>query len=69
MFQTQYYNQKLSKSQMDQIVNNFNIKYTTFETQVELKIKEMIRCFLKDISHFLEHSQKALIEEVYKSSS
>ena len=53
MLQLQYLNTKLQKKHIDQILSNFNIKYTTMKNEIENKINIMIKTFNQDISTFL----------------
>ena len=61
MIQLQYYNGKLKKTQIDNILNNFNIKYTTFKNEIESKVNNLLKLFLNDIKSFIEN-----IEEISK---
>lgn len=58
MLQKQYYESKLNSSQLDRIVSNYNIKYTSFQNEINYKITSLIKSFLKDISSFLENIQE-----------
>ena len=58
MLQKQYYESKLNSSQLDRIVSNYNIKYTSFQNEINFKITSLIKSFLKDISSFLENIQE-----------
>lgn len=59
MLQIQYYNKKLNRSQIDRILNLYNLKYSTIKNEIESKMNDLISGFLKDILAFLEN-----IEEV-----
>ena len=61
MLQLQYYNSKLTKSQIDGILNNFNIKYTTVKNEIDSKLNNLLKLFMDDILSFLEN-----IEEISK---
>ena len=61
MLQLQYFNSKLSKNQIDNILNNFNIKYTTAKNEINAKLNNLVKLFLNDIQPFLEN-----IEEISK---
>jgi hypothetical protein len=61
MLQFQYYNTKLTKKQIDSILNNFNIKYTTVKNEIDSKINNLLKLFMDDILSFLEN-----IEEISK---
>lgn len=62
MLQKQYYTYKLSKTQIDHILANYNIKYTTMKTEIESKLTNMIQVFLKDIFAFLENIEDIATE-------
>ena len=73
MLQKQYYTYKLSKTQIDHILANYNIKYTTMKIEIESKLTNMIQVFLKDIfacksatNKFLD-LQKIIVEAGYTS--
>ena len=55
MIQLQYYNKGLSKAQIEQILKNYNLKYTTITNEINLKITSLIKTVLNDISPFLEN--------------
>ena len=55
MLQLQYLNTKLQKKHIDQILTNYNIKYTTMKNEIENKINLMIKSFNQDISEFLNN--------------
>ena len=61
MIQLQYYNKGLTKAQIDQILNNYNLKYTTLTKEINSKLNSLIKTVLNDISPFLEN-----IEEISK---
>jgi hypothetical protein len=61
MIQLQYYNKGLTKKQIDQILNNYNLKYTTLTKEINSKLNSLIKTVLNDISPFLEN-----IEEISK---
>ena len=63
MLQKQYYTYKLSKTQIDHILANYNIKYTTMKTDIESKLANMIQVFLKDIFAFLENIEEIATEK------
>ena len=63
MLQKQYYTYKLSKTQIDHILANYNIKYTTMKTDIESKLANMIQVFLKDIFAFLENIEEIASEK------
>ena len=51
MIQLQYYNKGLTKTQIEHILNNYNLKYTTITNE----INSIIKTVLNDISPFLEN--------------
>ena len=55
MLQLQYLNTKLQKKHIDQILSNYNIKYTTMKNEIGNKINLMIKSFNQDISEFLNN--------------
>ena len=59
MLQLQYYNSNLKNSQIDKILNNYQLKYTQMKNEIDSKLNIMLKGFLKDILTFLEN-----IEEV-----
>ena len=61
MLQLQYYNAKLTKKHIDNILNNFNIKYTTIKNEIDAKLNSLLKIFMEDILSFLEN-----IEEITK---
>ena len=40
MLQLQYFNSNLTKKQIDRILNNFNIKYTTVKNEIYSKVNK-----------------------------
>ena len=61
MLQQQYFNSKLTKNQIDGIMNNFNIKYTTVKNEIDAKFNNLLKLFLNDIQPFLDN-----LEEISK---
>ena len=61
MLQLQYYNTKLTKTHIDGILNNYNIKYKTEKREIEAKLDNLIKIVMGDILSFLEN-----IEEISK---
>ena len=55
MLQIQYYNKGLSKTQIEQIIKNYNLKYTTLTNEINLKLNSIIKTVLNDITPFLEN--------------
>ena len=58
MLQQQYFNSKLTKNQIDGIMNNFNIKYTTVKNEIDAKLNNLIKIFLNDIQPFLDNLEE-----------
>ena len=63
MLQLQYLNTKLQKKHIEQILSNFNIKYTTMKKEIENKINIMIKTFNQDISVFLNNIEEIADEK------
>ena len=62
MLQLQYLNKKLKKTHIDQILSNYNIKYTTMKNEIDDKINIMIKSFTQDISPYLNNI-KEIVEQ------
>ena len=62
MLQMQFYASKLTKSQIERMLSNYKIKYTTLKTDLDAKINGMIQIFLKDILAFLENIEQIASE-------
>ena len=58
----QYYTNKLTSNQIERVLSNYKIKYTTLKTELDVKINGMIQIFLKDILAFLENIQQIAAE-------
>ena len=58
MLQLQYLNTKLKKTHIEQILSNYNIKYTTMKKEIENKIDIMIKAFNQDISSYLNNMEE-----------
>ena len=58
MLQSQYFSNKLTNTQIERVLNNYRIKYTTLKSEIERKINIMFDLFLKDILTFLEHVEQ-----------
>ena len=65
MLQIQYYNKGLTQTQIEQILNNYNLKYTTISKQINAKLNSLIKTVLDDIFPFLENIQ-VLSKEIKK---
>ena len=63
MLQSQYLNTKLQKKHIEQILANYNIKYTTMKNEIESKINIMIKAFNQDISEFLNNMEEIASEK------
>ena len=63
MLQSQYLNTKLQKKHIEQILSNYNIKYTTMKNEIENKISIMIKTFNQDISEFLNNMEEIASEK------
>ena len=42
MIQVQYYNKGLTKTQIEQILNNYKLKYTTLTNEINSKLNSLI---------------------------
>ena len=62
MLQNQYYNNKLNKNHIEQILTNYNIKYNTMKNEIDSKFNRMIKLFLTDIRAFLENIEDIMNE-------
>ena len=58
MLQNQYYNHKLTKSQIEKILKNYDIKYITMKNEIDAKFNSMIKLFINDIKAFLENIEE-----------
>ena len=58
MLSLQYLNKRLKKNHVEQILTNYNIKYTTMKKEIENKINIMIKTFTDDISAFLNNMEE-----------
>ena len=58
MFQLQYYNSRLKNNHINKILNNYQIKYTQIKNEIESKVNQMIKFFLKDISIYLQNIEE-----------
>ena len=58
MLQSQYFSNGLTNTQIERVLNNYRIKYTTIKSEIERKINIMFDLFLKDILTFLEHVEQ-----------
>ena len=58
MFQLQYYNSSLKNNHINKILNNYQIKYTQIKNEIESKVNQMIKFFLKDISVYLQNIEE-----------
>ena len=59
MLHLQYYNSLLKNKHIGKILNNYKLRYLRTVNEIESKVNEMVKLFLKDILAFLEN-----IEEV-----
>ena len=58
MLQQQYFSRKLTKNQIDGILNNFSIKYTTVKNEIDAKLNNLLKLFLNDIQPFLDNLEE-----------
>ena len=58
MLQLQYFNTKLKNKHINNILDNYKLKYSGIKNILNTKISELITLFLKDISNFLENTEE-----------
>ena len=58
MFQFQYLNSRLNNKHINSILDNYKLKYSRIKIEIESKINDMIKLFLKDILGFLENVEE-----------
>ena len=58
MLQLQYLISKLNNKQINNILDNYKLKYSGIRNEIESKINDMIKLFLKDILGFLENIEE-----------
>ena len=58
MLQLQYFNTKLKNKHINNILDNYKLKYTGLKNELDTKINELIKLFVKDISNFLETTEE-----------
>ena len=58
MLQKQYFNTKLKNKHINDILDVYKIKYSGIKNEIESKVNQMIKLFQKDISSFLENTEK-----------
>ena len=58
MLQLQYYNSCLKNTHIDQIVENYKIRYSAMKNEIEFKMNNMIKNFLDDILGFLQNIEE-----------
>ena len=58
MIHLQYYNSVIKNNHINKILNNYEIKYTQIKNEIDLKINQMMKLFLKDIFSFLENLEE-----------
>ena len=61
MIQLQFYRKGLTKKQIEQILNNYKLKYTTITNEINAKLNYLVKTVINDICPFLEN-----IEEISK---
>jgi len=62
MIQNQYYNHKLTKSQIEKILKNYDIKYITMKNEIDAKFNILIKEFVIDIKKFLDKNEEIVNE-------
>ena len=68
MLSLQYLNKRLKKNHIEQILTNYNIKYTTMRKDIENKINIMIKTFTEDISAFLNNMEEIAEQKQQKKN-
>ena len=63
MIQLQYYNSGLKNNHINKIINNYKMKYTRINNEIESKINNMLKSFLNDILVFLENIEEVAQEK------
>jgi hypothetical protein len=63
MLQIQYLNQPLKKTQIERIISNYNIKFSTIKKEINVKIDKLIEVILKDITQIFEGIQQVSKEK------
>ena len=58
MIHLQYYNSVLKNNHINKILNNYKLKYSRFVNEIESKVNEMMKLYLKDILAFLENLEE-----------
>ena len=58
MIHLQYYNSVIKNNHINKILNNYRIKYSQIKNEIELKINQMMKLYLKDILSFLENLEE-----------
>ena len=63
MFQSQYLNSRLNNKHINSILDNYKLKYSGIKIEIESKVNEMIKLFLKDVLGFLENVEEIAIKK------
>ena len=58
MIHLQYYNSVIKNNHISKILNNYLIKYSQIKNEIELKINQMMKLYLRDILSFLENVEE-----------
>jgi hypothetical protein len=58
MIHLQYYNSVIKNNHISKILNNYRIKYSQIKNEIELKINQMMKLYLRDILSFLENVEE-----------
>ena len=67
MLRLQYYNSVVKNNHINKILNNYKLKYSRIVNEIESKINEMMKLYLKDILAFLENIEE-VAEQKHKIS-
>ena len=62
MLQNQYYSHKLTNSQIEKILKNYDIKYITMKNEIDAKFNILIKEFVIDIKKFLDKNEEFVNE-------
>lgn len=68
MLQKQYLNSKLNNKHINNILENYKIKYSGIKNEIESKINDMIKLIVKDISGFLENIEETAVKKAKLNS-
>ena len=67
MLHLQYYDSVVKNNHINKILNNYKLKYSRLVNEIESKVNEMMKLYLKDILAFLENIEE-VAEQKHKIS-